>query len=471
MIMHKFFHQKTMLPTLLLCFLFTFMTACSSVTANYQAQTPTTPTSATATPTSKTNGQPGNDGGSSGTQPMPQTSTSCPAPNTARAAIMRPLSLGNHQNVVYVYNNVPQNTSTASGILRRYDMTTGQKIDIISSGIRIDQAQVSQDGQWVLFLSVPDPRGDSQHSAMLQLVRMDGQGLQTLYCFPNATYAGQNPARLPISLQWSGDQKSILFSVNTMNGNNVTSQIFVLNVASGSLHQLFLNQNDPLYYYSLVTWLDNTNFYIIKQGTSGPTPPATVFLMNATTATVAHPGLVTMLTTPTRFSFNSFDSSADGSQLYSSYCSAAASPFSSNVSIGPALGGSRTMLLQESPAVCVQVLRVISPSKLLLLVHVINAVGDGYQVWTMNTPGASSSELTALSTSANDPSSYDLNETSQFTWSNISRDGSSYALQAVNGSTNTQSILIGALSGGNPQVVATTNSGASTVSLAGWTTM
>jgi len=58
-----------------------------------------------------------------------------------------------------------------------------------SSGLRIEQAQVSQDGQWVLFLSIPDPRGDSQHSAMLQLVRLDGQGLQTLYCFPTDTFS------------------------------------------------------------------------------------------------------------------------------------------------------------------------------------------------------------------------------------------------------------------------------------------
>jgi len=112
---------------------------------------------------------------------------------------MRPLTLGSHQNLVYIYNDVPPNTSTSSGVLRRYDTATGQKVDIATSGLRIDQAQVSRDGQWVLFLSIPDPRGDSQHSAMLQLVRMDGRGLQTLFCFSNVTQT--NATRLPISLQ------------------------------------------------------------------------------------------------------------------------------------------------------------------------------------------------------------------------------------------------------------------------------
>src|SRR5450432_2971659 len=44
------------------------------------------------------------------TVPMPQTTTSCPVTNTARAAVMRPLALGSHQNLVYIYNEVPHNT-------------------------------------------------------------------------------------------------------------------------------------------------------------------------------------------------------------------------------------------------------------------------------------------------------------------------------------------------------------------------
>jgi hypothetical protein len=470
-------YSLTLLPTFLLILL--LISACSSSpTGNgggngSNMPTPSSGGSKTATPVAT--GTTTNGGNPSQTVPMPPTQTSCPAAGTARAAVMRPLALSGHQDLVYIYNEVPQNTTIAYGHLRLYDATTGKKSDIVTSGIRIDQAQVSSDGQWVLFLSIPDPRGDNQHSALLQLVRMDGQGLQTLYCFPATTYPPYigSHSRLPISLQWSVDEKSLLFSVNTGNNSSVTSAVTLLNVSSGALRQLMLDSNDALYNYSLVTWLDNTNAYIIKQGNSGPTPPATIYLMNTATATVANPGLVSIYTTQTRFSDNSLDSSYDGTQLYSSYCLEAASPFNTNISVGPAKGGARQAIFQEQPADCVLVLRAVSPNTLLLLVKVFNSTGNdaSSQVWKMSLPGGSMQSLATLTTSQNDPKSYDLNETSQFPWSNVARNGSSYALQAIDAANQTQSILVASLSGGSPNAVATTNSGLSTVSLAGWTTL
>ncbi len=118
----------------------------------------------------------------------PALSTTCPANGTARPAVMMPLALGSHRNIVYVYNEIPPHTTISYGHIKRYDVTTGQKTTIVTSGLSIQHAQVSADGQWVLFLSQVDPRGDPNHSAMLQLVRMDGQGLQTLYCLPSMGY-------------------------------------------------------------------------------------------------------------------------------------------------------------------------------------------------------------------------------------------------------------------------------------------
>src|SRR5947209_16298025 len=145
------------------------------------------------------------------TAQMPATKTDCPADGTARAAVMTPFHLGKHANVVYIYNEIPLNTSTAFGHLKRYDVVTAQKTELVTSGIAIQSAQVSADGQWVLFLSTPDPRSDPQHSAMLQLVRMDGQGLQTLYCLSNANYSR---ATMP-NVQWSPDQQSMLITTDT----------------------------------------------------------------------------------------------------------------------------------------------------------------------------------------------------------------------------------------------------------------
>lgn len=172
----------------------------------------------------------------------------------------------------------------------------------------------------------------------------------------------------------------------------------------------------------------------------------------------------------------SLDSSSDGTQLYSSSSSLCQlpPPFSTTITVGPATGGTRTKLFQGSPQDCVQVLRAISPHKLLILASVATNAGNALSndVWTLDTtPGANYNAVGLLSVSPNDQTYYDFNETSQFVWSNVSRDGTSFALQAVNPTANTQSIMIGSLNGGNAQAIATTNSGLSTVSLAGWTTI
>jgi hypothetical protein len=468
--MQKRSHIAPVFSGALFCFLLMLITACSSLPGG--SGSTGTPTPGVGSPNTRTPSSGKNIPGQ--TVSMPQTQTACPVTNTARAAVIRPLTLGSHQNLVYIYNEVPQHTSIAYGRLRRYDVTNGQKTDIATSGIQILQAQVSSDGQWILFLSRPDPRSGLQ-VVMLQLVRMDGRGLQTLMCLPDSNINGGPLDHPAISFQWSVDEKSILLSdvVVDSPAGKATSTITVLNVPTGTLKPVFLDQGDDLYTYSLVTWLDTTQAYIIKQGISGPTPPATVFLINTATATIAHPGLVPILTTVTRFSNYSLDSSYDGTQLYSSYCLQAANPFNTTIQVGPAMGGARHPIFQEQPADCVQVLRAITPQTLLLLVVVFNATTSSTQIWTMSLPGGSMRVLTPLTSSLPEVSnqSYHLNETSQFPWSNVSRDGNTYALQEVDSSTQTQSIVTASLNGGKPTTIATTNPGSSSVSLAGWTTM
>ncbi len=430
---------------LLLCLLLVLVSACDLPgSGSSGSSTPTATHAMTNSPTVSATPQ---------TVPMPATDTSCPAADTARPAVMRTLVRAQLQNLIYIYNEVPQNTSTAVGHLRRYDVSNGHKAEIISSGIRIDQAQISADGQWVLFLSIPDPRGDS-------------------YCFPATTYSNtttNTSRKLPISIQWSVDQKSILISEST---NSALSKVFLLDVTTGSISQLFLDQKDTSYYYSVVTWLDNTHFYLIKQGLSAPTPPATVYLVDASKATVTTPGLVKILTTTTRMSFYSLDSSYDGTLLYSSYCSQAGGPFSTNIQVGPSIGGTRHTIYQEQPKDCIQSLRAISASKLLLLMQI--ASGNGIyksQIWIMDLLSNSPTTVATLTSTNSGQTGYSLNPTTQYTWSNISRDSSFYALQAIDPVANNQTILVGPLKGGDLTAVAVTNPGNSTVSLAGWTTL
>jgi hypothetical protein len=62
--------------------------------------------------------------------------------------------------------------------MRNAAALTGQTTNLTSvSGGSLTDAQVSTDGQYVLFIS----------GRKLQMIRINGQGLQTLYCYPQST--------------------------------------------------------------------------------------------------------------------------------------------------------------------------------------------------------------------------------------------------------------------------------------------
>src|SRR5207244_4440057 len=147
------------------------------------------------------------------TVPMPPTQTNCPTLGTARAAVMRPLVLGKDQNIVYI-DNEAQNNGRDIGTIKRYDVMTKSTTEIVrlNTPASISEAQVSADGQWILFVAyVFEP---TDLLSEIQLVRMDGQGLQTLYCASHSTNFGSNIA----NIQWSPDQKSVVFD-QTLPGN------------------------------------------------------------------------------------------------------------------------------------------------------------------------------------------------------------------------------------------------------------
>src|SRR2546426_6903217 len=105
----------------------------------------------------------------------PTISTNCLAPGTANAAVMPSIMLGTHPNIVYIVNEGTQAQPTF-GTLKRYDVVTGGKVEIVKlANTTISEAQVSANGQWILFVVFVGGQ------AKLQLIRMDGQDLQTLY--------------------------------------------------------------------------------------------------------------------------------------------------------------------------------------------------------------------------------------------------------------------------------------------------
>jgi hypothetical protein len=404
---------------------------------------------------------------------MPATSTSCPPDGTARAAVMKPIKLGPHQNVVYVYNEIPLNTSTAFPHLRRYDVVTGQKTELpVTEGLSIEHAQVSADGQWVLFVTMLDPRVDRVHAAKLQLIRMDGRELQTLYCFPSAN-PSQISGFLPINVQWSTDQKSILLDVDT---NNTTSTITLLDVATGKLRtELNITDNTMSYGYELLKWLDTTRAYVAKVGRTNPAPPATLYLLDTAKNRDIHGGdLKQVLTYAVRFHLVSLDNSLDAKQLFESDCLLAANPFDSTISVGPATGGTRHTIYHQAGTTCITSLRVVSPSRLFMLVRYTPDQDKTVfnQVWTLKPDGSGRVVLVSQNAKVGDGlEDWSLSPYTQYPWSNVSRDGTLYSFkaQAFMGNTTHQTLRIGSLNGGAPKVFAFTDRGS--VAIVGWTTM
>ena len=120
--------------------------------------------------------------------------TSCPPKGTARAAVLTPLALGNQNTVVYAESQPPLFHPT-SVTLKRYTISTRTTTDIVTlPNTNIYEAQISADGQWVLLHT------NVSNQPAIQLVRIDGQMLQTLYC--SAGLAG---------MQWSPDNKYVAF--------------------------------------------------------------------------------------------------------------------------------------------------------------------------------------------------------------------------------------------------------------------
>jgi Tol biopolymer transport system component len=88
----------------------------------------------------------------------------CPASGTGRAAVMTPLATHNRQTLVYVNND-----RLTGATLLRLDTATSNKTTIYASTTtNISHAQLSTDGQWILFVST------AHNLSKLQLIRLDG---------------------------------------------------------------------------------------------------------------------------------------------------------------------------------------------------------------------------------------------------------------------------------------------------------
>lgn len=394
------------------------------------------------------------------TVPVPPTQTSCPANGTARALVTAPLVVGNHPTIVYSAVESDTNHVATMGMLKRYDVTTGQTTLIVQlPNMMIGSAQVSSDGQWVLFTA---SSGQYPAPFKVEAVRMDGQGLQTLYCSgANGTISGD---------AWSPDQKWIVFGVNppqAANGQTV-AQIQLLNVATGSLQTVF-SFSTP---YAVLTvyhsWLDATHFYLLKTGPDGYT--GGIYLLDITKgANQQQNDLTTVL--PERFPYKSFVNSYDHSHVYinNNGCGQVGCQPPSSIAVIPALGGTPQTLWQSTKYDVTQVCPVNSHQLLLSIYNgsafdSVDTSNNG--IWVMNTDGAGLTRL-IVNTTQNAGSLSGC----WHTWDNASRDGSMYALLVGNAQGTSGGLAFGKLDGNSSLTTFASLAKGLVVSMVGWTTM
>ena len=383
--------------------------------------------------------------------------TSCPPTGTARNAIMPPLLQGHHPTIVYLVNEGPS-TAPLFGKLERYDITTGYTTEFMKlSNTSIQSAVVSTNGQWVLFSAYVDGR------AQLRMIRIDGQDLQTLYC---AQVIGTNISDGIGGVQWSPNQRLLAFD----EGGQGKSTVYLLNMTSGLLYTKLQTINpDPS--YTAVAWLDNTRLYLMNVPSNAS--PDSLYILDTSRGVYQNPsGLQQVfklshgITPPGSSQAQScwdFDPSHDGTKLFISQCNGK-STFSSDVTVQPTTPGPQTVIF-SSPTLHVDAVRALSDTTLLLVIANLSDDTSHNGLWKINTDGTG---LTQLTTNGRDETSF-FALGSHALWSNISRDGSMYALQTNDtGDPFTFTLRFASLQGGTAKTFATSST---PMFIVGWTTV
>ena len=385
--------------------------------------------------------------GKATTVPVPPTQTSCPQGGAARASVTRTLVLGTHQEIIYLENT--GEGSGATGTLWRYDVKTHQKVRLtqVANG-DITDAQLSADGQWVSFVSnvYGQPQGQGVWEPLyskLEMIRVDGQGLQTLYCSA-ATAAAGSPSAI-LDVQWSPDQRSLVFVeqfTSTVAGDYYPAYLHVLNAASGTVQKLstFLGINAPK-----MAWLDNTHLYMLVQGQAAPEG---IYLLDITN------GSSSKIYSNTTFTGCLDFAGGDGSKLFVSQCAeyvgqSGGTGAPSSITARSATGGSPTTIY-TSATMAITSLSIATKTSLLLLVENQGSGMNNNGLWKINTDGTGLTQLTSDPVRTGDPTMVaHLNGFSKYLWANVSRNGQWYAIE------QNQTLIFGSMNGGSPTVFAT----------------
>ena len=372
--------------------------------------------------------------------PAPTFQTDCPTGEQARAATLMRHTTGQQQSLIYTYN------TKSAGLLLRYDINTKQKTTIAKlDNATISNAQISTDGQFVLFTSQV-----ANHQA-IQLIRTDGQELQTLYCAPDNGVA----INFIDNLLWSPDQQTIVFRIPDPTHAPVAPIIRSLHVTSGQLQTILVPKEHTGYIPR--AWSGNSQVYLQGYSTDADSSPQDVYLLDI------HSG-----TTKRVASIHGYGCdlcpTANGKDLLlsqSGYVPQNDEPLPPGI-ISMQESGHVHVIFASHTASVSQV-RAASAKMLLFVQGGRFASGDQDGLWRINSDGSKPTLLTKEGKLLSDEHA---------PWSSVSRDGRLYAVIGYT-YTPAQSILLthilyGSLSGGPTTQAATAQTGESS-EIVGWT--
>ncbi len=383
--------------------------------------------------------------------------TSCPPAGKARAAIMAPLALGKQDTFVYIEGKQQQQPTTYT--LKRYTVSTRTTTAILSvPDTYYFVAQVSADGQWVTLMN---PLVSGQPA--IQLVRIDGQGLQTLYCasgVPGAGIAG---------MQLSPDNKYVAF-VDAASTDPSKETFKLLNTTTGTMQT---KPHDSTHVLEIpIAWLDNTHLYVVS-GLGPGEGSQKLSLLDITTGT-SKP----ILSYPP--SCMDATHSLDGTQLFTSLAaechrvgSAGTNRGPSSIQVQAATGGPATTIYR-TPTDAITALRVATSTSLLLFITT-DTDPSRNGLWKVNTDGTGLTRLISEAAIIKDRAQEEMSFTyglMEQPWANASRDGTYYSMAvtihditlSLNGLNR---ILVGSMNGGAPVTIASGHD----ATPVGWTTM
>lgn len=362
---------------------------------------------------------------------VPAVETSCPAPGQARAAVLPGLGLGATARVAY-YTNAGTAGGPSSATVWSYNTSTGQSEQILAlPATWINSAQLSFDGRWVL-LSV---NRDGQ--VALQLLRIDGRFLQTLYC----AASGQEIWTYQSGPQWSHDLKNIVFSTYTLQGN--TADTYLLHAETGVIDRLLTTSNAGV--YAARTWQDASHVYLSQFLPNSGAPAMNLYVVDINDGADQPVGGLQTVVDTTNIDCWGFDSSFEAGELVHNQCTYGTEGGPGNGRIDRFVQGTPQLLFNGPYAISdVQSYERGTVTKLLVSVH-NNFIGsldhDSDGIYLFDIATGSFTLLAAYPYAQ-------LNQNSQYGFANVSWDEQFYAVKPWNGDT-TDGLAYGSLNGGD----------------------